>query len=367
MSKDYYNILGVEKNASKEDIKKAFKKLAHKYHPDKKDGDEAKFKEINEAYNVLGEESKRKQYDQSGATFNQQQQAGQNGGQGFGGFGGFQGAQGMHFDMDDLGDIFGDFGDIFGFGGGRRSSRGRSRQQRGEDVEAVLDIDFKEAVFGAEKDIQLKKKVTCDKCNGNGAEPGTKIEICKTCKGTGKVRRVQRTIFGQMQVESLCPECEGEGKTFAQKCSQCGGKGVYEKSTSLKVKIPAGINTGETIRLSGEGQAGEKGAPAGDLYLQVRVKLHSKFKREGYDIYSQVDISFTQAALGDKIEVDTVHGKVNLKIPEGTQPGTVFKLKGKGVPHLHGRGYGDHLVEAKVKTPKDLNKKQKETLKQLNI
>jgi molecular chaperone DnaJ len=363
MSKDYYNILGVDRNASQEEIKKAFKKMAHKHHPDKQGGDEAKFKEANEAYNVLGNENKRKQYDQFGATFSQQQQAGQNGGQGFGGFGG---AQGMHFDMDDLGDIFGDFGDIFGFGGRRRGSQSRGRR-KGADIEAILDIDFEEAVFGAEKNVELKKKVVCEKCNGNGAEPGTKIETCKTCQGTGKVRKMQRTIFGQMQMETVCPECEGEGKTFSQKCSQCGGAGAYEKPTSLKVKIPAGINTGETIRLSGQGQAGERGAGAGDLYLQIRVKPHSGFERKDYDIHSQAEISFTQAALGDKIDVDTVHGKVKLKIPEGTQSGTVFKLRGKGVPHLHGRGYGDHLVEVKVKVPRNLNKKQKQTLKQLNI
>ncbi len=365
MSKDYYNILGVDKNVSKEDVKKAFKKLAHKYHPDKEYGDEAKFKEINEAYNVLGDDNKRKQYDQFGATFNQQQQAGQagQGGQGFGGFGGFQGAQGMHFDMDDLGDIFGDF---FGFGGNKRGSRSRSNQ-RGEDIEAVLDVEFNEAVFGAEKDIQLKKKVVCEKCNGNGAEPGTKIETCKTCRGTGKIKKMQRTIFGQMQMESLCPECGGEGKTFAQKCSQCHGAGIFEKPTSLKIKIPAGINTGETIRLTGQGQAGERGGPAGDFYIQVRVKPHSKFERQDYDIYSQVEISFTQATLSYKIDVDTVHDKVKLKIPEGTQSGTVFKLKDKGVPHLEGRGYGDHLVKVKIKTPKNLNKEQKKTLRQLNI
>ncbi|MFW5888334.1 MAG: molecular chaperone DnaJ [Patescibacteria group bacterium] len=363
--KDYYNILGIDKNADQEEIKKAFKKLAHKYHPDKKDGDEAKFKEINEAYNVLGDEKKKKQYDQFGADFNQQQQAGQNGGQGFGGFGGFNGAGGMHFDMDDLGDIFGDFGDIFGFGGKKRSSRGG--RARGADIEAVLDVEFEEAVFGAEKEVKLKKKEMCEKCKGNGAEPGTKIETCPTCKGTGRVYQVQRTIFGQMKVQTPCPDCGGEGKKYAQKCSQCGGKGVYEKDTSLKINIPAGINTGETIRFTGYGQAGEKGGPAGDLYIKVRVKPHSEFKREGYDIYSEKEIGVTQAVLGDKVDIETVYGKVKLKIPEGTQSGTVFKLKGKGVPHLNGRGKGDHLVTVKVKTPTGLSKDKKEKLKQLNI
>lgn len=363
MSKDYYNILGVDKNAGQEDIKKAFKKLAHKYHPDKKDGDEAKFKEINEAYNVLGDEQKRKQYDQFGATFNQQQQAGQSGQ----GFGGARGADfgGMHFDMDDLGDIFGDLGDMFGFGGGKRGSRGGRR--RGEDIEAILDVEFEEAVFGTEKEVKLKKRTKCEKCQGNGAEPGTKIETCSTCKGSGHVYQVQRTIFGQMKVQTPCPECGGEGKTYAQKCTQCGGRGAYEKETTLKVNIPAGINSGETIRFTGYGQAGERGGPDGDLYLKVRVKPHPEFKREGYDIYSEKEISITQAVLGDKVNVDTVHGKVKLKIPEGTQPDTVFKLKGKGVPQLSGRGRGDHFVEVKVKTPTGLSKDKKEKLKQLNI
>ena len=368
MSKDYYNILGVDKNAGQEDIKQAFKKLAHKYHPDKENGDEAKFKEINEAYNVLGDEKKRKQYDQFGATFDQQQQGGPGGPGGPGGFGGARGADfgGMHFDMDDLGDIFGDLGDIFGFGGKKRSSRGGGRQ-RGQDIEAILDIEFNEAVFGAEKEVQMKKKVMCEKCKGNGAEPGTKIETCSTCQGAGYVNQVQRTIFGQMQVQMPCPDCGGEGKSYAQKCGQCSGKGAYEQDTTLKVNIPAGINNGEAIKFSGYGQAGDKGGPAGDLYLKVRVKSHPEFQRDEYNIYSTKEISITQAVLGDKVEVETVHGKVKLKIPEGTQSGTVFKLKGKGVPHLSGRGHGDHLVEVKVKTPTELSKEKKEKLKQLNI
>lgn len=365
MSKDYYNILGVDKNAGQEDIKKAFKKMAHKYHPDKEGGDEAKFKEANEAYNVLGDENKRKQYDQFGATFDQQKQAGQGGPGGFGGAGGAD-FGGMNFDMDDLGDIFGDLGDIFGFGGRKRSSRGGGRQ-RGSDMEAVLDIDFNEAAFGAEKEVTMKKKTMCEKCKGNGAEPGTKIETCSTCKGAGYVNQVQRTIFGQMQMQTPCPDCGGEGKSYAQKCTQCEGRGAYEKDTTLKVNIPAGINNGETIRFSGYGQAGDKGGPAGDLYLKVRVKSHPQFKRDGYNIHSTKEISITQAVLGSKVDVDTIHGKVKLKIPEGTQAGTVFKLKGKGVPHLNGRGHGDHLVEVQVKTPTGLSKDKKEKLKQLNI
>lgn len=363
MGKDYYNILGVDKGASQEEIKKAFRKKAHEYHPDKANGDEAKFKEINEAYQVLGNEQKRKQYDQFGSAF----QNGQAGGGGFGGFEGFSGfsngADGFNINMDDLGDIFGGMGDIFGFGGGRSGRR----QSRGADIQTILTIDFMEAVFGAEKEIKLKKAVVCDKCKGNGAEPGSKIETCKTCGGAGHVTKVQRTILGNMQVQTTCSDCQGEGKTYDKKCSKCGGSGIAQEIVNLKVKIPAGINNGETIRLSGQGEAGQKGASAGDLYIKIRVNSDKNFRREGYDIHTTKEVSFTQAALGDKIEVETVEGVVKLKIPEGTQSGTVFKLKGKGVEKLQGRGKGDHFIEIKIRTPKNLSRKQKDLLKELDL
>ncbi len=367
MAKDYYNILGVDKKANQEEIKKAYRKLAHKYHPDKKDGDEAKFKEVNEAYQVLGDEKKRAQYDQFGSAYSQ---AG--GGAGAGGFGGFGGAGGfsnasgfggMEFDMDDLGDMFGGLGDIFGFGGSKK----RSRDRRGADLEVLLNLTFEEAAFGVEKDVELNKKTVCDHCKGNCAEPGSKIETCKTCGGSGKVTRVQRTILGNMQVQMTCQDCGGEGKTYNRKCTKCKGTGICEEKTTIKVNVPAGIDNGETIRMAGQGEAGVRGGRTGDLYIKVRVSPHSKFERDGYDIHSKQEISFTQAALGDKIDVDTIHGKVKLKIPEGTQSGTVFRLRDKGVPRLQGRGRGDHLVEVLVKTPTNLNRKQKQELKQLNI
>lgn len=361
MSKDYYNILGVDKSASQDEIKKAFRKKAHEYHPDKKGGDEVKFKEINEAYQVLGNEQKRKQYDQFGSAF----EHGQAGGAGFEGFGGFGNGSGFNINMDDLGDIFGGMGDIFGFSS--RKNRGGERHSQGRDIQAIFEISFMEAVFGTEKELGLRKNVVCDNCKGNGAEPGSKIENCKTCGGRGSVSRVQRTIFGNMQVQMTCEDCQGEGKSYAQKCSKCSGSGVSQENISLKVKIPAGINNNETIRLSGQGEAGLHGASAGDLYLKIRVVPDNRFERDEYDIYSQKDINFTQAALGDKIKIETIDGFVNLKIPEGTQPGTTFKLRGKGVEKLRGRGRGDHFVKINVLVPKNLNRKQKTTLKELNV
>lgn len=359
MSKDYYKILGVNKNASQDDIKKAFRKLAHEHHPDKTHGNEAKFKEINEAYQVLGDANKRAKYDQFGSAF----EHGQAGG-GFGGFGG-QGFENININMDDLGDMFGGIGDIFGFGGNK--SRGGRRASRGSDVEVSLTIDFMEAVFGVEKEISLNKIVRCEKCKGEGAEPGTKIETCKVCGGRGKTARVQRTIFGQMQMEMPCSDCSGEGKTYSVKCSKCSGRGVVKETVKLKVRIPAGIDDSGVIRLTGQGEAGEKGAQAGDLYMHIRVKKDSRFERQGNDVLTKNYINFTQAALGDKIEVETVDGSVTMKIPEGTESGTVFRLRDHGIPNVQGRGKGDHLVEVKIKTPRNLNRKQKEILKELNI
>jgi len=371
MGKDYYNILGVGKTASQEEIKKVFRQKAHQCHPDKVGGDEAKFKEINEAYQVLGDQKKRAQYDQFGSAF----EHGQAGGDfsGFDGFRDFSGfANGFNVNFEDLGDVFGGLGDIFGFGGGRQ--RG-ARARRGNDIEVTLTIDFFEAVFGVEKDISLQKTVKCDRCQGNGGEPGAKIETCKTCRGSGRVSRVQRTIFGQMQTQTACPDCAGEGKTFSQKCSKCGGNGLVRELTSLKVKIPAGIDEGELIRLSGQGEAGAKGASAGDLYLKIRVKPDKRFERDGYDIKSIVEIKFSQAALGDKIEVETVDGPVKLKIPEGTQSDTIFRLRDRGVIKLSGRSpfgnaqgkRGDHLVKIIIKTPTGLSRKQKKILEELGI
>ncbi len=368
MSKDYYKILGVEKTASADEIKKAFLKLAHQYHPDKNAGKDDKFKEINEAYQVLGNPEKRKQFDQFGANFNGA--GGFNPGQGgYGGFGGFQNG-GMNINMDDLGDLgemFGGLGDIFGFGSSRSARGGRGRTQRGQDIEAQMTVDFMEAIFGVEKEVTLKKKVVCKECNGSGAHPNAKVEECPTCKGHGRVRRVQQTILGNIQTETSCPNCGGEGKTVSQKCEACRGAGTVYDTVKFKVKIPAGVDNGGRIRIPGYGEAGEKGASAGDLYLEIRVKPSDKFARDDYDILTKKEINFSQAALGAKVEIETVYGPVELKIPEGTQSSTVFKLKNKGVQYQDGRTKGDHLVTVIIRTPKNLNKKQKEALKELDI
>jgi len=377
MSKDYYNILGVSKDADQNEIKKAYRKLAHKYHPDKKGGDEAKFKEINAAYQVLSNKEKRAQYDQYGSTFEDAASGGGRGGfnwQDFarqaGGFsssdfyrqgGGAGGGQYQNFDFGDLGDIF---GDIFGFGG-RRSSRRQSRQGRARDIEASMNVDFMEAVFGAEKHITLDKNVRCQKCQGSGAEPGSKIETCKTCGGSGQVQRVQNTFLGQMRTASVCPDCQGQGQKASKKCSQCSGSGIVKEKKDIKVKIPAGIDSGQAIRLAGQGEAAPRGGQNGDLYIRIKVNPDSKFERDNFDIYSQLEISFSEAALGAKKSVETVDGPVNLKIPSGVQSGKLLRLKNKGVPRLKAGGRGDHFVKIIVKTPTRLSRKEKKIFKEL--
>ena len=362
MAKDYYNTLGVDKSASQDEIKKAFRKKAHEYHPDKTGGDEAKFKEVNEAYQILGNSQKKSQYDQFGSTFDQAQ-AGGGFANGFSGFTNGFSSGGVKVDFDDLGEMFGGIGDIFGFSGGSKSRK----RQSGSDIQVALTIEFSEAVFGVEKEISLQKNVVCDHCNGNLAEPGTKIETCKTCNGTGRVTKIQRTILGNMQMQAICDACGGEGKTYAQKCKKCHGSGAIMDSAKIKIKIPAGIDNNEVIRVSGHGEAGERGAAAGDLYIKVQVRENNKFKRDGYDIRSSMFISFAQAAMGDKIEVETIEGDVKLKIPAGTQSATVFKLRGKGISRLRSSGCGDHFVEVKVKIPDSLNRKQKQLLRELNL
>lgn len=360
MSKDYYDILGVSKSASQDEIKTAFRKKAHEHHPDK-GGDAEKFKEYNEAYQILGNPEKRQKYDQFGSAAFQQ------GGGGWGGqgFSGFQNGAGMDFDLEDLSEMFGGFGDIFGFGGANRG--GSKRQTRGRDLEMELKLEFLEAVFGIEKEINFPRQETCRHCQGVGAEPGTKVTTCGHCHGTGTIAKLQRTILGNIQTKSPCPYCQGEGQTYSQKCSVCSGAGVNRVQAKLKVKVPAGIATGESIRLSGQGEAGQKGMGAGDLYLRIRVQAHKKFVRDGYDIRTEEVVSVSQAILGDKIEIETVSGSVKLKIPEGTQSGTIFKVKDRGVPKLHGGGHGDHFVRVNVKIPAGLNKKKRDLLAELDI
>jgi len=356
MGKDYYKILGIAKNANKDEIKKAFREKAHIYHPDKKDGDEKKFKEVNEAYQVLNNDQKRQQYDQFGSTFDQQ-----------GGFGGGmgwedfmrqarQGGSGFGGDFGDLGDIFGDL-----FGGSRR----RKTSNRGRDIEVDLQLDFKEAVFGTEKTIELYKLDICDKCNGNGAEPGTKITECRTCKGQGRVQQVQRTILGNIQTVAVCPDCQGQGNSYEKACTKCAGQGRVKEKKQIQVKVPAGIDNGMTLRMQSEGEAGIKGGKAGDLFIHIYVKPSTEFKRQSNNIITHKEISFSQAALGDKISIKTIDGEVSLKIPAGTYSGKVFKLKGKGVSSFQGYGKGDHLVEVIVKIPDKLTKEQKRLLEEL--
>jgi len=366
MAKNYYEILGVSKDATAEEIKKAFRKLAHQYHPDKPNGDETKFKEINEAYQVLSNPEKKQQYDQYGTTFEQAQAQG-----GFHGFDGFRdfsdfasafrnGGQGSHgFDMGDLGDMF---GDIFGFGSRGRSAGG----QRGRNLELNVQINFKESVFGVEKEIDLEKAVVCEKCSGSGADPGAKTVDCKTCDGKGKIIGVQRTMLGNIQTATACPDCQGAGKRAEKDCGKCKGEGRLLEKKSIKLKIPEGMEDGNIIKLSGQGEAGQKGARAGDLYINVSVKPDERFTREGNNIRTSAGISITQATLGDKIEVETLDGPIKLKIPEGTQPGQLFKIKGKGIINPRGYGKGDLIIEVSVKIPKNLNRKQKQLLKELD-
>ncbi len=354
MSKrDYYEILGVSKDASADEVKKAFRRLAIQYHPDKEGGDEAKFKEANEAYEVLKDTSKRQRYDQFG-------HAGVGGSAASDGnpYSGFGGGQNVHFDFGDLG-----LGDIFEsfFGGQQRP--GGHQKARGRDVEVKVDITFEEAVFGTETKVHLNLDDICEHCNGTTAEPGHDLKTCDTCKGAGQVISVSRTIFGNIQQASTCPTCKGTGKVPEKQCTVCHGKGVQRKAQDIALKIPAGIDDGATIRLREHGEAVANG-PKGDLYVNVRVKPHKKFMREGDLILSEEHIPMVDAALGTEIDVETVDGPVRMKIPAGTQSGTDFKLSNHGVHHLRGATRGAHIVTMIVDIPVKLNKKQKELLEE---
>ncbi len=350
MSKDYYKILEVDKKASQEEIKKAFLKKAHQHHPDK-GGDEAKFKELNEAYQVLSKPDKRQQYDQFGSAAFTGSQAG--------GFSAWQNAAGINF--DDLGDIFGGFGDWFGFGGSA-SNRGNQANQ-GRDLELLINLDFNEAAFGVDKEINYTRQGLCLTCQGQG---GSDIKTCSTCQGKGQTIRTQRTILGNIQMQSTCPDCQGQGQKPEKTCRTCRGSGTSQEKMKFKVKIPAGVDNGESIRLVDKGEVGSNGQ-AGDLYLRIRVKPHSQFERQGSDLKSEQSISFFQAAGGDKIAVETIHGPVKLKIPEGTKSGTVFRLKDKGLARVNNRGQGDHFVVIKIRVPKGLSRKQKKALEDLEL
>jgi molecular chaperone DnaJ len=355
MSKrDYYEVLGVGKSASADEIKKAFRKAAVEHHPDK-GGDEAKFKEINEAYEILKDPSKRQRYDQFGHA-GVGSSAASDGGNPFAGFGG-QG-QNMHFDFGDLG-----LGDIFSsfFGGGQQQRS--SRQSRGHDVQTNIELTFEQAVFGTDIDLRLNIEDTCEHCKGKTVEPGYELKTCETCKGSGQVVSVTRTVFGNIQQASICGTCHGSGKVPEKICTVCHGKGVQPKKQEIKLKVPAGIDDGATIRLHERGEAIANG-PKGDLYVNIRVKSHKKFTREGDLILSEEHVGMVDAALGTEINVDTVDGPIKIKIPAGTHSGTDFKLSDHGVPHLRSKSRGAHIVTIIVDTPQKLNKRQRELLEE---
>ncbi|MEN8252435.1 MAG: molecular chaperone DnaJ [Patescibacteria group bacterium] len=360
MSKDFYEILGVSKDASDADIKKAYRKMAHKHHPDKDGGDEAKFKEANEAYQTLSDKNKRSQYDQFGQTF--EGAGGPGGGAGGFDFSDFQnaaGGQGFEFNFGGGGGGMGDmFSDMFG-GGGRRGGN------RGQDVQVDVQIDFSEVIKGAIKEISVYKAVNCDKCSGSGGEPGSKEETCKTCDGKGHVQKTMQTILGTIAQQAVCDDCMGKGKTYDEKCSKCKGAGHYREEVKESVDIPAGINDGQSIMIGGKGEVGAGGAPAGDLIVTVYVKTDERFVREGNNITSTAHVNFAQATLGDKINIETVDGEVKMKVPAGTQSGEVYKIRGKGIPRLQGIGRGDHLVEIIVDVPTKLSRKEKKLVEQL--
>lgn len=351
--RDYYEVLGVSKGASGDEIKKAFRKMSKKYHPDLHPGDkeaEEKFKEVNEAYQVLSDDEKRQRYDQFG-------HAGVDGNAGFGG-GGFNGG----FDFGDLGDIFGDF--FGGFGGGGRARRNGPR--RGSDLSQYINLTFEEAAFGCKKKINITSNERCEECGGSGAKKGTQPVTCPQCNGTGQVQQRRQTMFGFTNVVSECPSCHGKGKIIKEPCPSCRGTGRIRKNKTIEVNIPAGIDTDQVMRIQGAGNAGENGGPNGDLQLVIKVKPHQLFKRSGFDVNVVFPITFVQAALGATLKVPTIHGIVEYDIPEGTQTNTRFRLKGKGIPVLNGRGTGDEYVTVTVEVPKNLSQKQKELLREFD-
>ena len=353
--RDYYEVLGLQKGATADEIKKAYRRLAKENHPDLHPGDKAceeRFKEINEAYEVLSDDDKRAKYDQYGhAAFDPS--AGFGGGAGFGGFGGFS-------DFGDLGDIF---GDIFGFGGG--ASRNPNAPRKGDNIRVQLNVSFEEAAFGCKKEVTVGRVEQCPDCKGNGCAPGTTPEVCPDCKGTGSVRTTQRTPFGMAQSTAPCSKCRGTGKIIHQPCPTCRGMGNIRKQHKISVSVPAGIDDGQTISLRGLGNAGRNGGPAGDLLVTVSVRRHPQFEREDTSILYELPVSIVQASLGAEVEVPTIDGKVKYTVPEGTQSGTVFRLRGKGVPYLHGGGRGDQFVTVRVVTPKNLTVEQKDLLRKL--
>jgi molecular chaperone DnaJ len=355
MAKDYYETLGVAKGASKEEIKKAFHKLAHKHHPDKNKGDDTKFKEVNEAYQVLSDDKKRSTYDQFGPNYaGGYAGQGQQSGGGFGGFD-FSGAQGgAGFDMGDLGDIFGDF-----FGGGM----GRKQAARGRDISTEIDLSFEESIFGVSRTILLTKQSVCDICKGTGGKPGTKMETCKTCNGQGQIREMKRSILGTFATTRTCDSCHGKGQVPKEKCTECNGRGVRSKQEEITVNIPAGINAGEMVRMTGMGEA-MQGGQTGDLYIKINVRPHAVFKRDDSNLTMDVPIKLSDALLGMTYPLKTLEGNiVDVKVPEGINHGEYLRVRGKGVPS--GRGRGDIILRIQIKMPNKLSRKTKELVEKL--
>ncbi len=347
--RDYYEILGIPRNASTDDIKAAFRKMARQYHPDvnKAADAEERFKEINEAYAVLSDSDKRAAYDRFGHA----------------GVRGPGGGVDFNVDFSDFADIF---GDLFGFGGfGRSTRRSRNVPRRGGDLQYRLDLTFEEAVFGAEKELEITRDELCPSCNGTGAEPGTSPVRCKTCNGAGEVRQVRQTILGSMVQVTTCPTCNGQGETIETPCHTCQGRGQVRRTRQKVVSVPAGVDTNTQIRLAGEGQPGINGGPNGNLYIAIQVKPHKYFRRRDYDILMDLNINVAQAVLGAEVEIPTVDGQATLKIPAGTQPGKVLHMRGKGVPHLRSNGRGDQLVIVNVEIPSRLTQEQRQLFEQL--
>lgn len=350
--RDFYDVLGVSRDASQDEIKRAYRKLSKKYHPDINDAEDAneKFKEATEAYETLSSEQKRQQYDQFGHA-GAQQGFGGGGAGGYGGFntGGFGG---------------GGFEDIFNtFFGGGAATRDPNAPVQGDDLQYTMDLEFEEAVFGKEETIHYKRDEVCSTCSGSGAKPGTQPQTCSKCRGTGTMTAAQQTAFGTFQTQTTCDQCNGTGKEIKEKCDDCQGSGLRRETHSVKVTIPAGIEDGNQIRLQGQGNAGKNGGPYGDLYVVFNVKPSKQFIRRGSEIYYELPINFVQATLGDDVQVPTVHGDVSLKIPAGTQPGTIFRLKGKGAPMLNGSRTGNQQVKVKIEIPKKLTKEQAQLLR----
>lgn len=372
MAKSFYDILGVSKGADEAELKRAYRKLALQYHPDKNKGNneaEGKFKEINEAYQTLSDKQKRAYYDQFGSA------PGANGGPGpgAGGFGGGNPFAGGGYEVNFGGADFGNLGDIFEsfFGGGAgRGSSGQQRRRagpyRGNDIETTIKLRFDEAVFGIEKELAINKLERCEVCRGSGAQPGAKIVTCKDCNGTGEVRAMRQTIFGQVATQRPCDTCEGRGKTPEHVCTKCQGTGRHKRTDAVSVKIPPGVDTGSTLRVTGKGEAGPLGGESGDLYVNISVEKSKEYVRDGFDIYTEKEISVPQAVLGCEIPIKTLYGNVTLRIPPGTASGKVFKLKEYGVQKLQQKDRGDHLVKITVNIPTKLSRKEKELYEQLS-